>query len=320
MSYRDFPDTRFHNVGASIIVPFYNEKKGIKQTIQHLTDTMNLSGYEYEIILVDDGSTDGSAEEIVGMPVQLLCHERNYGYGAALKTGVANASYQTVVITDADGTYPIEQIPHLIEEMQHYDMVVGARVGKNVHVPWLRRPAKWVIRQLASYLSGKSIPDLNSGLRAMRRSVVEKFLPLLPDGFSFTSTITLAMLTNNYRVRYVPIDYHQRSGKSKIRPIYETINFIQLIVRTITYFQPLKVFLPISLIMWFFCGLALLYRLVVGEGLAIVMTVLFVGGLQMLATGLIADLIVRTYWLTQNTTQQGSERRYSVRSVGEELE
>jgi len=229
------------------------------------------------------------------LPVKVVRHQMNYGYGAALKSGLLHSQYPIVVITDADGTYPIERIPDLIRQMHHHDMVVGARIGQKVSVPLIRRPAKWIIGSLASYLAGQPIPDLNSGLRAMRRSVVMRFLSLLPDGFSFTSTITLAMITNKYRVRYEPIDYHQRHGRSKIRPIYDTINFVQLIIRVVAYFHPLKVFVPLSLILLVGCVIAFIYRLIVGEGMAIVITLLFVSAIQLLGVGLLADLIARNH-------------------------
>jgi hypothetical protein len=126
-------------------------------------------------------------------------------------------------------------------------MLVGARIGDSVNIPLIRRPPKWVINQLANYMVGTKIPDLNSGMRIMKKEIIERFFNILPEGFSFTSTITIAMLSNGYQVKYVPIDYHQRKGKSKIRPFNDTLNFVRLIVRTVMFFDPLKVFLPISL-------------------------------------------------------------------------
>jgi len=155
-----------------------------------------------------------------------------------------------------------------------------------------RRPAKWMLNKLANYLTGTKIPDLNSGLRVMKKDIVMNYVHLLPDGFSFTTTITLAMLTNNYRVEFVPIEYKIRSGKSKIRPIRDTMNFIQLIIRTVLYFDPLKIFLPISA--FFFISsiavLALSY-LFTPKIMDITTVILFISGVQILAIGMIADLI-----------------------------
>jgi glycosyltransferase involved in cell wall biosynthesis len=216
---------------------------------------MEAHGRPYEIITVDDGSEDGTAaaaEEFDG-PVKVLRHRSNRGYGAALKTGIRHARYNTICITDADGTYPNVMIPQLLAGLADggSDMVVGARTGGNVVLPLVRRPAKWVLGRLASYVVGENIPDMNSGLRAFRRDVAERMFDVLPDGFSFTTTITVAMLTNGYLVAYEPIDYHARIGRSKIRPIRDTLNFVQLILKMGLYFAPLKVFLPL-------CGLLLL--------------------------------------------------------------
>ncbi len=224
----------------SMIIPTYNEEECIIKTVNHLIG-MNWKEFP-EIIVVDDGSEE-KVSNLKGLDlekVQIYRHEQSRGYGAALKTGISNARNECIVITDADGTYPNERIPELVEmyEKGNFDMVVGARVGKNVKIPLIRRPAKWLISKLANYLTEKKIPDLNSGLRVMKKEVVEKYSNILPDGFSFTSTITLAMLTNGYSVEYVPIDYFERKGKSKIRPIRDTLNFIQLIIRNVLYINP----------------------------------------------------------------------------------
>jgi glycosyltransferase involved in cell wall biosynthesis len=213
------------------------------------------------------------------------------GYGAALKTGIRHAKNEIIVITDADGSYPIDNIPLLLENMENADMVVGARIGKKVHIPIFRKPAKWFINKLANKLSGIKIPDLNSGLRAMRKDRVERFFSILPDSFSFTSTITLAFLTNGYSVKYIPIEYYKRKGKSKIHPIKDTLNFIQLVIRTIMYFDPLKVFLPLSFIFFGASGVVLIASWLSGRFMDVTTVILFVTGIQLLAIGMIADLI-----------------------------
>ena len=175
--------------------------------------------------------------------------------------------------------------------MGEFDMVVGARTGAVVQVPWMRRPGKWLITRLAVYLSGQQIPDLNSGLRVFRRDVAVRFLTLYPDGFSFTTTITLAMLTNHYRVKFVPINYLRRIGKSSIKPIRDFTNFTILIIRICAYFKPLNVFVPPALVL-IVAGLvkgAIDYR---GEHhLGLLAITLVLTGIQMLFIGLLADLI-----------------------------
>ena len=203
--------------------------------------------------------------------------------------------YSHIAITDADETYPNHRIPEFYKFINErdLDMVVGARVGKMAKIPLIRKPAKWFLNKLANYLAEYEIPDLNSGLRVMKKETVKKYLNILPEGFSFTTTITLAMLTNGYRVQFEPIEYFHRSGSSKIRPIYDTLNFIQLIIRTILLFRPLKIFLPLSLLMLLTGFVLILYRVLVGESFGVTATVIFVGSIQILAIGMLADLIDR---------------------------
>jgi len=281
--------------GVSIVIPAYNEEKGIAGTLEEIKRMTKNLEMECEVIVVDDGSKDNTAE-IASQSggVKVIQHPQNRGYGASLKTGIHHAKYDTIVITDADGTYPNGDIPKLLAEMEQYDceMVVGARTGENVRIPIVRKPAKWFINKLANYLSKTKIPDLNSGLRVMKKSIVEKYLGILPNGFSFTATITLAMLVNAYLVRYIPIDYRKREGKSKIRPIRDTLNFIQLITKTVLYFEPLRVFTPFSMIFILASLGVLLYSLFFSPQIMDITTlVLFVTGVQMLAIGMLADLI-----------------------------
>lgn len=283
--------------GVSLVIPAYNEVGGIEGTVRQVCAILEASGFEHEVIVVDDGSDDGTAELLDGLELPgltVLRHAANRGYGASLKTGIRAARHDVVAITDADGTYPNERLPELIAQIGRYDMVVGARIGDNVHIPTLRKPAKRVLNQLANYLSETRIPDLNSGLRVMRKPVVERFLKILPDAFSFTTTITLAMLSDGYGVRYLPIDYHPRKGRSKIHPIKDTVRFTQLVIRTVMYFNPLRVFVPLSLGLLLASLAGLAYRMIVGEGLLVLSTILFVSAIQVLTTGMIADLVVKT--------------------------
>jgi glycosyltransferase involved in cell wall biosynthesis len=280
--------------GLSLIIPAYNEEKGIQGVVEEIKANLSSLNCPLEIIVVDDGSTDRTGDvirEIDG--IRSVRHEVNKGYGAALKTGIRSASYPFVGITDADGTYPSQSIPGLLSAMEENgtEMVVGARTGGNVRIPLLRKPAKWTLSKIANYLAREKIPDLNSGLRIFRKKAVTRFFNILPDQFSFTTTITLAMLMNGFRVKFIPIDYHQRVGKSKIRPIYDTLNFLQLIVRTILYFDPLRIFLPLSLI-FIVGGLLLLgHRIIFGHGFGVTSVVMLVAGVQMMALGMLADLI-----------------------------
>ncbi len=238
--------TQEHNNNASgitVLVPAYNEEASIQKTVETIRAALQKM-HAYEIIVINDGSSDKTGEIARGLGITLLEHEVNRGYGAALKLGMQHAAYDRILITDADGTYPLEDIPRLVEAAQTCDMAVGARTGKIVQVPLLRRPAKWMITKLSEYLSGRTIPDLNSGFRVFRKDTAMRFLSLYPDGFSFTTTITLSMLTNGYSVKFLPINYLKRVGKSSIHPIRDFINFTILIIRICAYFKPLNVFLP----------------------------------------------------------------------------
>ena len=280
---------------VSIVIPAFNEEDGIKRVLSELVKCLIDNGLEYEIIVVNDGSYDNTgsiASSISG--IRVVTHDKNRGYGASLKTGIRYAKYENICITDADGTYPNERIPKLVAmfEKGNFDMVIGARIGKNVKIPLIRRPAKWSISKLANYLTDTKIPDLNSGLRVMKKDVVKKYLNILPDGFSFTSTITMAMLTNGYRVKYVPIDYFERKGKSKIRPIYDTLNFIQLIIRTSLYFNPLKVFVPLSLFLASFAFFVLFGSWAfAGKTMDVTFGVILMTSVMVLVIGMLADLV-----------------------------
>jgi glycosyltransferase involved in cell wall biosynthesis len=231
---------------VSVVIPAFNEAAHVAGQLRAVQDAVRETGWAFEVIVVDDGSSDGTAEAAAAVPgVRVLRHRRNRGYGGALKTGIAAARYPWVLITDADGTYPASAVPRLLSQAEGCDMVVGARTGTAVSIPFARRPAKAFLRWLASYLAGQRLPDLNSGLRLMRADLVARYAHLLPSGFSFTTTITLAAACNDHAVEYVPIDYHARLGTSKIRPRH-AFDFTLLILRTIVFFNPLKVFLPLG--------------------------------------------------------------------------
>jgi glycosyltransferase involved in cell wall biosynthesis len=272
----------------TLLIPAYNEENGIGPVLE----AVKKLGLPGEILVVDDGSTDRTFEVARASGVEVIRHDVNRGYGQALKSGILASQYDIIVITDADGTYPNEEIKNLLSHMRNHDMVVGARTGENVNIPLIRRPAKKFLNILANYLAGVEIPDLNSGLRAFRKDVARQFFPILPSGFSFTTTITLAMLSNGYRVKYLPINYHQREGRSKIHPIRDTVGFTALIVRTTLYFNPLKVFMPLSGIVALSAFALLLFsKLVLHRVMDISVIVLLSAALQIAVIGMLADLI-----------------------------
>jgi glycosyltransferase involved in cell wall biosynthesis len=277
----------------SIVIPAYNEAAAITETVREIRRVLSESGLEGEIVIVDDGSTDNTSEIVAQTDARLIRHPHNRGYGASLKTGIRQARNDIIVIIDADGTYPIDAIPALAEKMSAYDMVVGARTGATVQVPMLRRPAKWMLNRLANYLSGVEIPDLNSGLRAFRKNVAIGFFRLLPSGFSFTTSITLAMLTNDYNVLYIPVNYYKRVGKSKIRPLQDTINFFSLVVRMVLSYRPLRVFIPMIAALSAVSLAKAIYDITAYDWhFATSTVILFTLTFQVIVLGLIADLVV----------------------------
>lgn len=230
---------------VSVIIPALDEAEHVAAEIEGVDRYLRSTDWSYEILVVDDGSSDETADRAAAAGARVLRHRNNRGYGASLKTGIANSRFDWILITDADGTYPAEEIPRLLAVADRNAMVVGARTGAEVAVPFSRKPAKWLLRKLAGYLAGQRLPDLNSGLRLMRRDLIERYQHLLPDGFSFTTTITLAAACNGHEVEYVSINYRRRLGESKIRPRH-AFEFTLLILRTVVFFNPLKVFLPLG--------------------------------------------------------------------------
>ncbi|MGH7540007.1 MAG: glycosyltransferase family 2 protein [Gemmatimonadota bacterium] len=272
---------------VSVVIPALDEAGRVGREVASIAETLSDLGWTFEVIVVDDGSTDGTAEQAARAGARVLRHATNMGYGAALKRGIEAAKHEWILITDADGTYPTEAIPDLLARGAEAEMVVGARTGDRVHVPLARRPAKWFLRRLASYLAGRALPDLNSGMRLMRKRLIDRYRHLLPSGFSFTTTITLAAVCNGHVVVYVPIDYHKRTGESKIRPRH-AFEFTMLILRTIVFFNPLKVFLPLGGVLAL-AGAAKFGYDLTRDNLSESAVLAFLGALIVWAVGLLAD-------------------------------
>ncbi|RZS90186.1 glycosyltransferase involved in cell wall biosynthesis [Motilibacter rhizosphaerae] len=288
---------------VTVVLPCYNEQDHVMDEIERIVKSLDASGYTYELLCVDDASTDGTLrvlqEALLLYPqVRLLPFRRNGGSGTVRRIGTQQARGEIVVWTDADMSYPNERIPELVrilDEDPSIDQVVGARTSEEGSHKALRVPAKWFIRKFAEMLSNSRIPDLNSGLRAFRRSVALPYLRLLPPGFSCVTTITLAFLSNQHDIRYVPIDYAKRAGKSKFRFVRDAYRYLLQVLRMVMYFNPLKVLMPIALTL---LGLAVakgVFDMVVHPVRFASNTVLlFVTGLIIAVMGLLADLIVRS--------------------------
>lgn len=279
----------------SVVLPVYNERGHLDDELDRIRKSLEASDYSFEIIVVDDGSTDGSGDrlrEIDG--IRLIQFATNRGSGSARKYGSMAARGTYVVWTDVDMTYPNDQIPELVAAIDGYDHIVGARTTEEGTLKLFRTPAKWFIRKLASYLTDTDIPDLNSGFRAFRRDVAEQFLYLLPRGFSCVTTITMAFLANSYSVKFVPIPYAKRAGTSKFHWWADTRRYLIQVIRMTLMFEPFRVFGPLAI----FTGLAasgkLIYDLVASDFKVAGNTLLLAGlslGLGIL--GMLADLLVQ---------------------------
>ena len=236
----------------SFVIPAYNEGGAIKTTIKSVLDLC--SGQEWgrgaEVIVVDDGSTDKTADEAAEAGARVVRHPQNMGYGRALKSGIAAATHDTIVICDADNTYPLDAIPDLLNLYNKgYDMVVGARTGKHYEESFLKKRLRSVLRFLVEYASGRVIEDINSGLRVFSKKSAMPYFPRLCDTFSFTTSLTLAYTMTAKSVGYLPIDYHQRHGKSKVRLLRDALRTLQFITEAIMYYNPLKLFILFSVVL-----------------------------------------------------------------------
>ena len=288
---------------VTIILPCYNEEGHVVAEVERIARAMDGSGYSYELLAIDDGSTDQTLAklheaaprfpqlEVVPMP-------RNGGSGVVRRIGTQRARGEIVAWTDADMTYPNERIPELVQVLEKdpmVDQVVGSRTSEQGTYKLLRVPAKWLIRKFAERLSGARIPDLNSGMRAFRREVALPYLRLLPPGFSCVTTITLAFLSNNHEIQYVPIEYAQRAGRSKFKFVSDAYKYILQILRMIMYFNPLKVLMPLALTLLGVGALKAVYDVIVhpvhiaDDTVLIVITGLIIG-----SVALLGDLVVRS--------------------------
>jgi glycosyltransferase involved in cell wall biosynthesis len=288
---------------VTIVLPCYNEQDHVVDEVERICKAMDASEHAYELLAVDDFSTDDTLARLQAAAphypnMQVVPFHRNGGSGTVRRIGSQQAKGDIVVWTDADMTYPNDRIPELVDILDAdptVDQVVGARTTEEGTHKLLRVPAKWFIRKTAERLAGQKIPDLNSGLRAFRKDVAAPYLKLLPPGFSCVTTITLAFLSNQHDIRYVPIDYFKRAGSSKFHFVHDAYRYILQVLRMVMYFNPLKVLMPPAL--WLI-GLGIakgVFDMVVHPLRFANNTVMvFVTGLIIASLALLADLIVRS--------------------------
>lgn len=277
----------------SVVIPAYNEEGAVAKTVTQVSEILVKAGFEgFEIIVVDDGSVDHTAEVAAAAGARVIKKPQNIGYGHSLKVGIAAATHDTVVITDADGTYPIDQIPALVERYrQGFDMVVGARTGEHYHESRLKSPLRSILTWLVEFACGRSVPDVNSGLRVFSRDTIMPFFTHLCDTFSFTTSITMAYILRRKYVEYIPVPYHKRIGATKVRLFRDSLRTTQYIVQAIVFYNPLKLFLLLSIVLAAGALLALGGSLVGLTGGAMLAGQALIGAVVVFGLGLVAEML-----------------------------
>ena len=280
----------------SVVITAFNEEEIIAEIIENIDSILKKQKVEYEIIIVNDGSTDRTEELLKNYDdIIMISRNINRGYGFSIKEGIRKSMGNMILIIDADGSYPVDEVPNLISESSSYDMVIGERSGKNVSIGLLNRFGKLILRLLIYFLSSIWIKDINSGLRIFKKELILKYWNIIPDGFSLTTTLTVASLLEKYRIKFIPINYYKRVGKSKINPFKDFFNFVILVFRIISFFKPLRFYLPISI---FFLAAAILRAvrdIVLFNSIETAAVLLFIIAIQTLFFGLLADLIVNKH-------------------------
>jgi glycosyltransferase involved in cell wall biosynthesis len=280
----------------SVVIPCYNDPQGLPPTVAAIEKSLREQGIAYEIIIVDDGSNPPIEQTNASENVCWFRHEMNRGYGASLKTGIRRTHSETILIIDSDGTYPAEKAGELFQRYRSsgVDMLIGTRQGADARIPLARRPAKWLLNRFAALLVGQPVPDLNSGMRIFRKDLFRRYETLFPSGFSFTSTLTLASLADGFQVLFEPIEYRGRIGSSSIRPIRDTYNFFLLVLTSTLYFNPLRILLPVAIVLFLLATATLFFtKYALGQIADITVTVLYMLAFQVGLLGFIADVIVR---------------------------
>ncbi len=309
---RPYPQPRPTALGAdgapepldvTIVLPCFNEQDHVVTEVDRICRAMAGSPFSYELLVIDDKSTDGTLDLLrQTLPrhpqMRLLPFRRNGGSGTARRIGTAEARGRIVVWTDADMTYPNERIPEFVQYLldnADVDQVVGARTSEQGTYKLFRVPAKWAIRKVAERLAATKIPDLNSGLRAFRRDVAQPYLKLLPPGFSCVTTITLAFLSNQHAVDYLPIDHAKRSGRSKFHFAKDAYRYLLQVLRMVMYFNPITLLMPVALSLLGLGTVKAVYDVIRYQFHLTTSTLLLaLSGLIIGAMALLADLIVRS--------------------------
>ena len=277
----------------SIVCPAFNESETVGKTIENIHTVMASTGLPYEVIVVDDGSTDTTVAEASQARATVISHPRNAGYGAALKTGILNARYDWIAIIDCDATYPVDKLPELLSYVPQFDMVVGARTGKYYWESAIKTIARWFFLWLSQFVTGKQIPDINSGFRVFRKQIALQHLARIGNGFSFTTTLTLAMFLEGHFIKYIPVPYYSRGDRrSKVRHLQDTLRALQVLVQAFLYYNPIKLYLMLMLVDWLASLGGAFLEWVSGGGLYwVILTIGFLFGLVIFSIGLVVEAV-----------------------------
>jgi len=275
-------------INLSVIIPVYNEEKAIGQIIEELKKELNKLDLEYEIITINDASTDKTGEILERISeIKVIHHSNNKGYGGSLKTGIEKAKFNNLLFFDSDGQHEPRYISEMIKYIDEFDMIVGARTGYKG--PIIRQPGKKLLHWLANYLTRQKIPDLNCGFRVVKKDQISKFTHILCDGFSFSTTTTLLFLSEGKSIKYIPITINKRMGKSTVKPKH-AIDTLIVILRSILISSPLRVFLPISFSLFFLAVISGMYDIFIGPiNISDATILLLISSLLIFFFGLLAD-------------------------------
>ena len=271
----------------TVVIPAHNEEQTVGSVVRSVQEAC--SEFLHEIVVVNDGSSDSTARVAAEAGARVISHNRNLGYGAALKTGIRSAQTDFVLTMDSDGQHRAEHVIQLWKSEEERDMVVGKRMNL-IHSPLWRMPGKWILGLMANYLTGQSIPDLNSGLRLMKRNVALKYLHLCPSGFSFSTTISMVLIKRGYDVAYLPIKVQRRAGKSTVS-VTTGLETVILVLRIAALFDPLRVFIPASILTGALGALWSVPYLMVGRGVSIGSMLAIVTAVLLFGIGLVCDQI-----------------------------
>ena len=292
--------------GLSMVIPVYNEEKGIGETITRLKTALASLDVKHEIITVNDGSTDGTSDILAATSgIVVVAHPLNIGYGNSIKSGINIAKYDWIGIVDADGSYPVEDIARFVAEMEKgFDMVVGNRTNIRELDSFTKRIFRAIYKKLVSFLNDSRIEDPNSGFRVFKRDMALNLLPFLCGTFSFTTSLSILTSGLFYFVKFIPIHYSSRHGKTKVKHIRDSVRTLQFIVQGIVFFNPIKFFVMLAVAMVLFvCVPAMVIAMMRMPTLSLYYMIFGVAVFIMIGMGALGDIVrISSFKRTNNFT------------------